>query len=220
MPRARFDSQLELLNEQLKDMATATESALMAAVEVLSTRDVDKAREIIANDDEIDTFERDIESLCLKLLLMQQPVVAGDLRRVGAALKMVGDLERIGDQATDIAEIVTTLDGEFDPELKAHLASMAGRASAMVHKAVGAYVHRDGDRAHAVIGEDDGVNEMFERVKQDVIDGIKAETDPAANLVEALMVAKYLERVGDHAQNIAEWVEYSVTGLYKGSPLN
>ncbi len=220
MPRARFDSQLELLNEQLKDMATATESALMAAVEVLSTRDVDKAREIIANDDEIDNFERDIESLCLKLLLMQQPVVAGDLRRVGAALKMVGDLERIGDQASDIADVVLTLDGEFAPELNAHLSSMAGRASAMVHEAVAAYVHRDGDRAHAVIAEDEGVNEMFERVKQDVVAGIKAETDPAANLVEALMAAKYLERVGDHAQNIAEWVEYSVTGLYKGAPLN
>ena len=220
MPRARFDSQLELLNEQLKDMATATESALMAAVDVLSTRDVDKAREIIANDDEIDNFERDIESLCLKLLLMQQPVVAGDLRRVGAALKMVGDLERIGDQASDIADVVLTLDGEFAPELNAHLSSMAGRASAMVHEAVAAYVHRDGDRAHAVIAEDEGVNEMFERVKQDVVAGIKAETDPAANLVEALMAAKYLERVGDHAQNIAEWVEYSVTGLYKGAPLN
>lgn len=220
MPRARFDSQLDLLNEQLKDMATATETALMAAVEVLSTRDVAKAREIIANDDEIDNFERDIESLCLKLLLMQQPVVAGDLRRVGAALKMVGDLERIGDQASDIADVVLTLDGEFAPELNAHLSSMAGRASAMVHEAVAAYVHRDGDRAHAVIAEDEGVNEMFERVKQDVVAGIKGETDPAANLVEALMAAKYLERVGDHAQNIAEWVEYSVTGLYKGAPLN
>lgn len=217
MARARFDSQLDLLNEQLKGMATATESALMAAVEVLSTRDVDKAREILANDDEIDNFERDIESLCLKLLLMQQPVVAGDLRRVGAALKMVGDLERIGDQASDIADVVLTLDGEFDPELSAHLAAMAGRASAMVHEAVGAYVHRDEERAHAVIGADDGVNEMFNRVKQDVINGIKSEADPAANLVEALMVAKYLERVGDHAQNIAEWVEYSITGLYKGS---
>ena len=125
MARARFDSQLELLNEQLKGMATATESALMAAVEVLSTRDVDKAHEILANDDEIDNFERDIESLCLKLLLMQQPVVAGDLRRVGAALKMVGDLERIGDQASDIADVVLTLDGEFDPELSAHLAAPA-----------------------------------------------------------------------------------------------
>ncbi|MEE0845998.1 MAG: phosphate signaling complex protein PhoU [Eggerthellaceae bacterium] len=220
MPRARFDSQLEQLNEQLKDMAAATETALMAAVEVLSTRDQGKAREIIAGDDDIDTFERDIESLCLKLLLMQQPVVAGDLRRVGAALKMVGDLERIGDQAADIAEVVLTLDGGFDSALKSHLATMAGRASAMVHEAVGAYVNRDEERAHAVIGADDGVNELFERVKQDVIDGIKAETDPAANLVEAMMAAKYLERVGDHAQNIAEWVEYSITGLYKGKPLN
>lgn len=220
MARARFDSQLEQLNEQLKDMATATESALMAAVEVLSSRDLDKAREIVANDDEIDTYERDVERLCLKLLLMQQPVVAGDLRRVGAAMKMVGDLERIGDQATDIADIVLTLDGEFDPQLNAHLTAMAGRAAAMVHEAVGAYVHRDEECAHAVIGEDDGVNELFERVKQDVIAGIKDETDPPANLVEALMVAKYLERVGDHAQNIAEWVEYSITGMYKGAPLN
>lgn len=220
MPRARFDSQLEHLNDQLKEMATATETALMAAVEVLSTRDKDKARAIIASDDEIDTFERDIEGLCLKLLLMQQPVVAGDLRRVGAAMKMVGDLERIGDQAADIADVVLTLDGGFDEELQKHLATMTGRASAMVHEAVGAYIHQDEERAHAVIGEDDGVNELFDRVKQDVIEGIKNEADPAANLVEALMVAKYLERVGDHAQNIAEWVEYSVTGLYKGEPLN
>lgn len=220
MPRARFDSQLDLLNDQLKDMATATETALMSAVEVLSTRDKGKAREIVASDDDIDTFERDIEGLCLKLLLMQQPVVAGDLRRVGAALKMVGDLERIGDQAADIAEVVLTLDGDFDEELKCHLATMAGRASAMVHEAVGAYINCDEERAHAVIGADDGVNELFDRVKQDVIDGIKAETGPAANLVEAMMAAKYLERVGDHAQNIAEWVEYSITGMYKGGPLN
>ena len=222
MPRARFDSQLDLLNEQLKEMATATEAALMGAVEVLSTRDVEKARAIIAADDEIDHLEREVESLCLRLLLMQQPVVAGDLRRVGAAMKIVGDLERIGDQATDIAEVVLTLEGHspFDDELGGHITSMAGRASAMVHEAVAAYIHRDGDRAHTVIGEDEGVNDLFERVKADVVKGIKNETDPASNLVEALMAAKYLERVGDHAQNIAEWVEYSVTGLYKGEPLN
>lgn len=220
MPRERFDAQLEQLNDQLKDMATLTETALMSAVEVLSTRDEAKAREIIAGDDEIDHQEREVESLCLKLLLMQQPVVAGDLRRVGAALKMVGDLERIGDQATDIADVVLTLKGDFDDELSGHLSTMAGRASAMVHEAVAAYVHRDADRAHAVIGEDDGVNDLFERVKLDVVNAIKNEEEPATNLVEALMVAKYLERVGDHAQNIAEWVEYSVTGLYKGEPLN
>lgn len=220
MPRVRFDSQLELLNEKLMDMASATETALMAAVEVLSTRNEVKAREIIANDDEIDTYERDIEGLCLKLLLMQQPVVAGDLRRVGAALKMVGDLERIGDQATDIAEVVLTLDGGFDPEIEGHLACMAGRASAMVHEAIGAYVNRDEDRARAVIKEDEGVNALFERVKLDVIEGVKQESEPAGNLVEALMAAKYLERIGDHAQNVAEWVEYSITGMYKGSPLN
>lgn len=219
MARARFDAQLDQLNEQLKSMASATENAIMSAVEVLSTRDVEKANMIISGDDDIDHMEREVEGLCLKLLLMQQPVVAGDLRRVGAAMKMVGDLERIGDQAADIAEIVLTLNGEFDPALKTHLATMAGRASAMVHEAVGAYVNRDQERAHAVIGEDASVNEMFDRVKMDVVNAIKDETDPASNLVEALMVAKYLERVGDHAQNIAEWVEYSVTGLYKGDPL-
>lgn len=220
MPRARFDAQLEQLNDDLKEMATLTETALMSAVEVLSTRDEAKAREIIAGDDEIDHQEREVEGMCLRLLLMQQPVVAGDLRHVGAALKMVGDLERIGDQAADIADVVLTLKGDFDSELNAHLSAMAGRASAMVHEAVGAYVRRDEERAHAVISEDDGVNELFERVKLDVINAIKNDEEPAANLVEALMVAKYLERIGDHAQNIAEWVEYSVTGLYKGEPLN
>lgn len=219
MPRARFEAQLNSLNDQLTQMAQDTESTLMAAIEVFSTRDVTKAREIIASDDDLDTKERDIERLCLKLLLMQQPVVAGDLRRVTAALKMAGDLERIGDQAADIADIVLTLEGEFDPQLNKHLQTMAGRASAMVHEAVLAYTNNDEVRAHAVIGEDAQVNEMFDKVKQDVIAAIKNDADPAANLVEAIMAAKYLERVGDHAQNIAEWVEYSVTGMYRDQPL-
>ena len=218
--RKYYDQELRELSSQLVEMAGKAVEAVNRALETLKTYDRTLAEEVVHNDGAINTLERIIEQRCLKLLLMQQPVVAGDLRRVGAALKMVGDLERIGDQASDIADVVLTLDGGFDSELNAHLAAMAGRASAMVHEAVGAYVHRDEERAHAVIGADDGVNEMFDRVKKDVINGIKSEADPAANLVEALMVAKYLERVGDHAQNIAEWVEYSITGLYKGEPLN
>ena len=219
MMRTVFDSQLALLEAQMLVMASSMEKAVVGAVEVLESRDKERARAIMEGDDDIDHQEREIEALCLKLLLTQQPV-AGDLRRVSAALKMVGDMERIADQAADIAEIVLTLEGEaFDSKLNKHLAKMGRQAAGMVHDAVEVFVKRDGERASQVVGEDASVNEMFERVKRDIIKGIQAESDPAANLVEALMVAKYLERVGDHAQNIAEWVEYSITGRYKGELL-
>ena len=219
MMRSAFDSQLSLLEAQMLVMASAMEEAVVGAVEVLEARDKKRARAIMEGDDDIDHQEREIEALCLKLLLTQQPV-AGDLRRISAALKMVGDMERIADQAADIAEIVLTLEGDsFDPKLNKNLAKMGRRAADMVHDAAEAFLARDGQRAARVMGEDEGVNEMFDRVKRDIIKGIQAESDPAANLVEALMVAKYLERVGDHAQNIAEWVEYSITGQYKGELL-
>lgn len=219
MMRTVFDSQLALLEAQMLVMASSMEEAVVGAVEVLESRDKERARAIMEGDDEIDHQEREIEALCLKLLLTQQPV-AGDLRRVSAALKMVGDMERIADQAADVAEIVLTLEGDdFDPKLHKHLAKMGRYAADMVHDAAEAFVKRDGERAAQVVSEDANVNEMFDRVKRDIIKGIKAESDPAANLVEALMVAKYLERVGDHAQNIAEWVEYSITGRYKGELL-
>lgn len=219
MMRTVFDSQLALLEAQMLVMASSMEEAVVGAVELLESRDKEQARAIMEGDDDIDHQEREIEALCLKLLLTQQPV-AGDLRRVSAALKMVGDMERIADQAADIAEIVLTLEeGEFDSKLQKHLAKMGRITASMVHDAAEAFVKRDGDRASRVVSEDADVNEMFDRVKRDIIKGIQAESDPAANLVEALMVAKYLERVGDHAQNIAEWVEYSITGRYKGELL-
>lgn len=219
MIRTVFDSQLALLEAQMLVMASSMEEAVVGAVELLESRDKERARAIMEGDDDIDHQEREIEALCLKLLLTQQPV-AGDLRRVSAALKMVGDMERIADQAADIAEIVLTLeDDEFDPELQGHLVAMGRIAARMVHDAAEAFVKRDGACASHVVGEDADVNAMFDRVKGDIVKGIQAESDPAANLVEALMVAKYLERVGDHAQNIAEWVEYSITGRYKGELL-
>lgn len=219
MMRTVFDNQLALLDAQMLVLSSSMEEALVGAIEALETRDVERARAIVEGDDDIDHQEREIEGLCLKLLLTQQPV-AGDLRRVSAALKMVGDMERIADQAADIAEIVITLEGEqFDPKLHKHLAKMGRRAAIIVHDAADAFVKRDEERARQAIVEDSGVNEMFDRVKRDIVKGIQSATDPATNLVEALMVAKYLERVGDHAQNIAEWVEYSITGRYKGELL-
>ncbi len=219
MMRTVFDNQLALLDAQMLVLSSSMEEALVGAIEALETRDVERARAIVEGDDDIDHQEREIEGLCLKLLLTQQPV-AGDLRRVSAALKMVGDMERIADQAADIAEIVITLEGEqFDPKLHKHLAKMGRRAATIVHDAADAFVKRDEERARQAIVEDSGVNEMFDRVKRDIVKGIQSATDPATNLVEALMVAKYLERVGDHAQNIAEWVEYSITGRYKGELL-
>lgn len=218
MARTILDSQLQLLNAQLVVMASSVEDALRAAVAALGARDAQAAKRVIDGDDDIDHQEREIEGLCMKLLLMQQPV-ATDLHRVSAALKIAGDLERIGDQATDIAEIAQTLEGSLDDELAAHLSEMGERACAISHDAIEAFVKRDCDRAHQAIAEDRAIDELFDRVKTDVVCGIQGEAEPAANLVEALMLAKYLERVGDHAQNIAEWVEYALTGRYKGEVL-
>lgn len=215
MKRTIFDRELELLDAQLLVMASSMEEAVVSAVKVLEERDADLAARVIEGDDDIDHQEREIESLCLKLLLTQQPV-AGDLRHVSSALKMVGDMERIGDQAADICETMQTIDGPLDARLTKHLRRMAEKACAMVHQAVEAFVERDGEKARAVIGSDDTVDALFEKVKADVVSAVQREADPANNLVEALMAAKYLERIADHAQNVAEWVEYSLTGRYKG----
>ena len=202
MARARFDSQLDLLNEQLKGMATATESALMAAVEVLSTRDVAKAREILANDDEIDNFERDIESLCLKLLLQQQPV-ARDLRTISSALKMISDMERIGDQAEDIAEL-TRFTREAGPVDMVHIGDMARAVVVMVTDSVDAFVKKDLDLARKVMASDDQVDALFDQVKRELIQLISTDANQGELSLDLLMVAKYLERIGDHSMNIVE----------------
>lgn len=209
MARTVLDSQLQLLDAQLLVMASSTEDALRTSIAALAARDAEAANAVIDGDDDIDHQEREVEGLCVKLLLTQQPV-ATDLHRVSAALKIAGDLERIGDQATDIAEIALTLQGELDDELSAHLREMGDRACVILH---------DAERARATIGEDAQINALFESVKSDVVRGIQDEGSVASNLVEALMLAKYLERVGDHAQNIAEWVEYALTGRYKGEVL-
>lgn len=215
MMRTVFQHELSLLDAQMLVMASSMEEAVVSAVKVMEERDAELAARVIEGDDDLDRQEREVESLCLKLLLTQQPV-ASDLRHVSSALKMVGDMERIGDQAADICDTMLAIDGPIDARLSSHLRGMAEQACAMVHDAVEAFVESDIAKARAVIGSDEQVDELFSKVKADVIAVIKDDPEPANSLVEALMAAKYLERIADHAENVAEWVEYGLTGMHKG----
>lgn len=212
--RSRFDEQLEKLNTALIEMGAMIEYAIENASKALRTRDLDLAREVIAFDRRTDEKEREIETLCLKLLLQQQPV-ARDLRLISAALKMITDMERISDQAADIAEIVIMLNG--DPYIKplVDIPQMATETIWMVTSAIDAFVEHDLDKARAVVDHDDVVDDLFDRIKADLI-GLIGENDAnGGQALDLLMIAKYLERIGDHATNIAEWVEFSITGTHR-----
>ena len=209
--RNRFDRQLEQLNNELINMGSLIEEAIEMAITALMKQDAKKAKEIVDFDEEIDEKEREIESLCLKLLLQQQPV-ARDLRQISAALKMITDMERIGDQAEDIAEIVSFLDGaaEHDDLLR----QMAQAVIRMVTDSVDAYVKQDTNLAKRVIARDDQVDEYFSQVKRRLIGCIARDPENGESVLDLLMIAKYYERIGDHATNIAEWVIFSVTGAH------
>ena len=208
--RNRFDQQLEKLNVELVTMGALCEDALTYAIRALFDRESDMAERAEDAEKQIDQMERDIESICMRLLLQQQPV-ARDLRVISSALKMIGDMERIGDQAADIAEIVKYLDEEEVPNL-GHLREMSDFAAGMVTASINSFVRQDLNLARKVILDDDVVDGYFEKVKEALI-GIIAEGDRAgAFLLDILMIAKYIERIGDHATNIAEWVIYSITG--------
>lgn len=208
--RNRFDQQLEKLNVELVTMGALCEDALTYAIKALFDRESDMAERAEEAEKQIDQMERDIESICMRLLLQQQPV-ARDLRVISSALKMIGDMERIGDQAADIAEIVKYLDEEEVPNL-GHLREMSDFAAGMVTASINSFVRQDLDLARKVILDDDVVDGYFEKVKEALI-GIIAEGDrDGAFLLDILMIAKYIERIGDHATNIAEWVVYSITG--------
>ena len=213
----RFDEQVDTLNAQMIEMGALIETTIEGACEALQTADLPKARAIIEADSIVDRKEREIESLCLRMLLTRQPV-AGDLRVVSSALKMITDMERIGDQAADISEIVTMMDysAAMQPE---HFGAMSRAAIDMVHRAIDAYVRRDVALAQEVIASDDTVDGLFTHVKQELIDLLGADASRGGEALDLLMIAKYFERIGDHATNIAEWVEYSVTALYKGEVL-
>ena len=209
--RNRFDEQLEQLNVELIKMGALCEESISCAVKALfdekSTMMIEKVN---ANEQDIDHLERDIEALCMKLLLQQQPV-AKDLRTVSSALKMISDMERIGDQSQDIAEIAgfvhsTNLAG------KVHISEMATEAVKMVTTGVDSFVKKDLALAQRTIDMDDNVDRLFLEVKNELVDLIREDTKDAEYFMDLLMAAKYLERIGDHATNIAEWVIFSITG--------
>ena len=209
--RNRFDKQLCTLNDELIEMGSMIEQSIETAIKGLVTQDVALAEQAIESDEEIDRQERSIESLCLKLLLQQQPV-AKDLRLISAALKMITDMERIGDQAADISEITIALaDKPYIKKLE-HIQQMAKETMVMLVESIEAFVNKDLDKANRVIAHDDTVDELFQIVKEELIEIIHENVDSGEQATDLLMVAKYLERIGDHATNISEWVIFSITG--------
>ena len=212
--RSRFDEQLSLLNKKMIEMGAECESIIALSAKALLEGNTAGARKAKEQGHKIDQMEREIESICLKLLLQQQPV-AKDLRVISAALKMITDMERIGDQAEDIAEIIPFLGGKTGAEF-ADFKPMAKATCKMVNDSIDAYVNGDVTLAKAVIEHDDVVDKAFDRVKQSLIKMISKNTADGEYAVDLLMIAKYFERIGDHAVNIAEWVEFSVTGIHKG----
>ena len=211
--RNRFDEQLFELNREIIEMGAMCEEAIASAAKALSTGDMALAAKVCENSSAIDQMERDIEGRCMKLLLHQQPV-AKDLRLISAALKMITDMERIGDQAEDIAEIVTFLNGHTMEGMEL-IENMARETIEMVTASVDAFVKKDVELAKKVINEDDIVDNYFSRVKCGIIALIAENPADGEFALDLLMISKYFERIGDHATNIAEWVIYSVTGTHK-----
>ena len=211
--RNKFDQQLAQLNHEMIEMGALCEEVIALSSRALTEGNVALAAKVGPLDSEIDHKEREIENLCLKLLLQQQPV-ARDLRQISAALKMITDMERIGDQAEDIAEIVAFLKGR-QAENDGLLKKMAEAVIQMVTESVDAYVKCDIMLAKKVLAADDTVDDYFAQVKQSLIGKIAKNPDDGEYALDLLMIAKYFERIGDHATNIAEWVIYSVTGVHK-----
>ena len=211
--RNRFEQQLFELNREIIEMGALCEEAIEAAAKALIDGDVILAETVKENGSAIDQMERDIESRCMKLLLHQQPV-AKDLRLISAALKIITDMERIGDQAEDIAEIVAFLNGHNMDGMKL-ITEMAGETTRMVTSSVDAFVKKDVELARNVIARDDIVDTYFSKVKQGIITWIAENPEDGEFALDLLMNSKYFERIGDHATNIAEWVIYSVTGIHK-----
>lgn len=210
MMRDKFNEQLALLKQELMEMGALCERVIELVASALSQGGGEETAEVAALDREIDEKEKNIEAVCLRLLLQQQPV-AGDLRQVSAALKMVTDMERIGDQAEDIAEIIAYLGGRV-PEESIQIREMAAAAIKMVTDSVNAYVKQDVAAAEEVIASDDIVDNYFGSVRKSLIGVIAQNPSDGEYALDLLMIAKYFERIGDHAANIAEWVLFSITG--------
>ena len=215
----RFDEQLAQLNNMMLEMAALVEKTITMASQALIEQDVNLAKKVIAAEDDVDQKEKDIEALCLKLLLQQQPV-AKDLRVISSALKMITDLERIGDQAADISEIVIMMNGAPYVQKLIHIPEMAVSTVKMVTESIDAFVKKDATLARAVIEYDDVVDNLFDKVKFDLIELIRSDNPNSEQAIDLLMIAKYFERIGDHACNVAEWAVYSITGRQYGANLD
>ncbi len=216
--RAEFDHELEQLHLNMIRMGGLIEEAIDKSIVALEKRDRELARRIIQNDKEIDDLDRLIETQCLRLLLKQQPV-AKDLRAISTALKMITDMERIGDQAADIADVSLRFDDKPFIKTLEHIPLMAHIASSMVKESINCFVKSDVETAKTIIDKDDEVDNLFETVKQDIISIMVKSTDEADQAIDFLQIAKYLERIGDHAVNICEWVIFSVTGEHKNTKI-
>ncbi len=210
--RENYNSQLALLNEKMISMAMLCQQAISLAMCVFTEGDAAIREEVYEKDDEIDRLEREIETMCLRLILHQQPV-AGDLRKISAALKMISDIERIGDQASDIVEIAEYV-AKNRTENEENIKQMAQSACAMVSDSVKAFADGDLDLARQVMASDDEVDRYFYDVRSDLIELISKDNSKGEYYIDLLMIAKYLERIADHATNIAEWVEFAVTGQH------
>lgn len=212
--RSRFDGQLELLNKELITMGAMCEEAIKKSATALVEGDVSLARSVSELSRQVDEKEREIENLCLKLFLQQQPV-ATDLRVISSALKMVTDMERIGDNSWDIAEIIIVADSSAAVSTE-DIYEMSHAAIKMVKESIDAFVKKDADIARQVIDYDDIVDEYFDKVKTTLIKSLQESETDGEYALDLLMIAKYLERIGDHAVNIAKWVLFSVTGVMEG----
>ena len=211
--RTRFDEQLEQLNIMLIDMGALCEEAISYDVKAFEDNSDEMRQSTYETDREIDERESEIENVCLKLLLQQQPV-AKDLRLISSALKLISDMERIGDQAADIAEITETICYNEESTGAEHIKHMASTAIEMVTESIDSFVKKDISLANSVIIKDDIVDDLFLKVKEDLIDAVAADRSLGEYFIDILMIAKYLERISDHAVNIAEWVIFSITGKH------
>ena len=213
--RKTFDAELLELNESLTVMARVAQDAIDVVTESLASGDDEAAKSAVEVTRHMDEMERDIENRCLRLLLQQQPV-ARDLRTISAALKMVTDLQRIGDQCSNIAEISLLLTGQKQTSALAHIRTMSQKAGVMVKRAIFAYVNRDTDAARAVIALDDEIDELFRTIKAELVELIVENRQEADQAIDLIIIAKYLERIADHAVNIAQWAIFCVTGEILG----
>lgn len=212
--RNKFDEQLDLLNIYLTEMCSLIEQAIGSAVTAITKNNKELAKEVVDSTDEIYTKERSIESLCLKLLLRQQPV-ARDLRTISAALKMITDMRRIGTQAADICEIALKSEHILSNRLPELIREMAIETIGMVNKSIDAFIKKDLQLAYGVAESDIKVDKLFMQVKNSLIESIRTNQADSDQSIDILMIAKYLEKIGDHANNIAEWVAFSITGGHR-----